>query len=335
MVALNELNGLGKVAILLMVMGEEFTANVFKHMQEKEVRAIGEQMAGMNNVEPKAISSVLNEFMKNIKGGAIMGGSGESFFERSVSKAFDPKKANSFLVNVKTDGSTSFFDQLESLSPAMLVNFLSSEHPQTIALIFSNLDKQIAAEAIKLLPEGIQDEVIMRIAKLDTVPDAIVNEVHEILSKQVSDVGKVGPKVMGGIEVAAEILNQVDRKTEQAILDKIEEEQEDLAEEIRQSMFIFQDLINLDDRSVRALLKEVSNEELTLALKTASESLQDKILGNLSQRAAEMLKEDMEVMGPVKISEGEQAQQSIIKTARRLEEEGKVVLGGKGGEELV
>jgi flagellar motor switch protein FliG len=334
-VEVNELNGLGKVAILLMVMGEEFAANVFKHMQEKEVRAIGEQMAEMNNVEPKAISSVLNEFMKNVKGGAIMGGSGESFFERSVSKAFDPKKANSFLVDVKADGSTSFFEQLESLSPEMLVNFLSSEHPQTIALIFSNLNNQIVAEAIKLLPEGVQDEVIMRIAKLDSVPDAIVNEVHEILSKQVSDVGKVGPKVMGGIEVAAEILNQVDRKTEQAILDKIEEAQEDLAEEIRQSMFIFQDLINLDDRSVRALLKEVSNEELTLALKTASESLQEKILGNLSQRAAEMLKEDMEVMGPVKISEVEQAQQSIIKTARRLEEEGKVVLGGKGGEELV
>jgi flagellar motor switch protein FliG len=156
-----------------------------------------------------------------------------------------------------------------------------------------------------------------------------------VLEAQVSNLGKTGAQSLGGIQAAAEILNQVDQKTERSILEKIEEDQEDLADEIRQSMFVFEDLINLDDRSIRALLKEVSNDELLVALKTASENLAKKIFGNLSQRAAEMLREDMEVMGPVKVKDVEQAQQNIIKTARRLEEEGKIVLGGKGGEDVI
>jgi len=151
----------------------------------------------------------------------------------------------------------------------------------------------------------------------------------------VSSIGQSGPQKMGGIEVAAEILNQIDRKTEKSILEKIEEEEEELADNIRQSMFIFEDLVTLDDRSIRALLKEISNDELLLALKTASDTLKEKIFSNLSQRAAEMLKEDMEVMGPVRVKEVEQAQRSIIKTARRLEEEGKIVLGGRGGDDVV
>lgn len=329
------LNGAEKAALFLMVMGEEFTATIFNHLDEKEVKAIGEEMTRIKNINPKAISSVLNEFLGAINGDKILGGSGGRFFERTVSRAFSPNKATTLLSKVESRKGQEYFEKLESLSPEMVVNFISGEHPQTIALILSNIGNEMAGKVVKLLPEEIQSDVIVRIARLDSVSSDIVSEIQEILAEQVSSIGEAGPKSQGGPEAAAEILNQVDRKTESAILEKIEEDEEELAEEIRQSMFIFEDFINLDDRSIRALLKEIGNEELLLALKTASESLKDRIFGNLSQRAAEMLKEDMEVMGPVKLVEVEQAQQMIIKTARRLEEEGKIVMGGKGGDDVV
>jgi flagellar motor switch protein FliG len=329
------LSGAEKAALFLMIMGEEFTTSIFKHLDEKEVKAIGEEMTRIKNINPKAISSVLNEFLGAINGDKILGGSGGRFFERTVSRAFAPNKATSLLSKVESRKGQEYFEKLESLSPEMLVNFISGEHPQTIALILSNINNELAGKVVRLLPEEMQSDVIVRIARLDSVSNDIVSEIQEILAEQVSSIGEAGPKPRGGPEAAAEILNQVDRKTERAILEKIEEEEEELAEEIRQSMFIFEDLINLDDRSIRALLKEIGNEELLLSLKTASESLKDRIFGNLSQRAAEMLKEDMEVMGPVKLVEVEQAQQMIIKTARRLEEEGKIVMGGKGGDDIV
>lgn len=318
-----------------MIMGEEFTTSIFKHLDEKEVKAIGEEMTRIKNINPKAISSVLNEFLGAISGDKILGGSGGRFFERTVSRAFSPNKATTLLSKVESRKGQEYFEKLESLSPEMLVNFISGEHPQTIALILSNINNELAGKVVRLLPEEMQSDVIVRIARLDSVSNDIVSEIQEILAEQVSSIGEAGAKPRGGPEAAAEILNQVDRKTERAILEKIEEEEEELAEEIRQSMFIFEDLIGLDDRSIRALLKEIGNEELLLSLKTASESLKDRIFGNLSQRASEMLKEDMEVMGPVKLVEVEQAQQLIIKTARRLEEEGKIVMGGKGGDDVV
>jgi flagellar motor switch protein FliG len=329
------LSGAEKAALFLMVMGEEFASSIFKHLDEREVKTIGEEMTRIKSINPKAISSVLNEFLGAIKGDKVLGGSGGRFFERTVSKAFAPNRASTLLNKVASENKTDLFEKLDSLSPEMLVNFVSGEHPQTIALILSNIENELAAKVLKLLPEAIQSDVIVRIAKLDIVPNDIILEIQKILAEQVSSVGEGTTKRSGGLDTAAEILNQVDRKTEKAILEKIEEDEEELAEEIRQSMFIFEDLINLDDRSIRALLKEIGNDELLLALKTASESLKDRIFGNLSQRAAEMLREDMEVMGPVKLVEVEQAQQMIIKTARRLEEEGKIVMGGKGGDDVI
>jgi flagellar motor switch protein FliG len=217
----------------------------------------------------------------------------------------------------------------------VLANFLMDEHPQTIALILVNLSYQTAAEVIQLLPEAAQSEVVVRIAELDNVPNEIVDEIQEVIVEQIADIGNESNEKLGGIPTAAEIMNQLDQKTESAILERIEADREELAEKIRQSMFVFEDLVHLDDRSIRTLLKEVSNDELVLGLKTASEGLADKIFGNVSQRAAQMMKEDMEVMGPVRLRDVEQAQQSILKTARRLEEEGKIVIGGKGGDDVL
>jgi len=333
--SLKELNGARKAAIFLMVMGEEFTANVFKHLDEQEIKAIGEQMTTLDQVDPSTVTSVINDFLGTYKGISIIGVAGDKFFVRTVSKALNPKKANELIEELTSSKKGGYFEGLKQLPPEMIVNFISNEHPQTIALVLANLNYQTAGEVIKLLPEKVQSEVLVRIAKLDKVPDEILKEIDSVLESEASSIGTAGPQKMGGVEAAAEILNNVDRRVEKAILERIEEEEEELADQIRQSMFIFEDLTTLDDRSIRALLKEISNDELLLALKTASDTLKEKIFGNLSQRAAEMLKEDMEVMGPVRVKEVEQAQRSIIKTARRLEEEGKIVLGGRGGDDVI
>lgn len=331
----DRMTGPRKAALFLMVMGEEFAAKVYKHLDEDEINVLGEHMTKIKDVDPRAVTGVIEEFAGATRGNGILGTTGHSFFERSVSKAFNTKKATNLMESLGTGKKRKYFEKLKALSPDMMVNFISNEHPQTIALILSNLNYPSAAEAVKLLPENIQSEVISRIARLESVPDEIVEEIQGILEQEVSNFASSGPRSTGGIKVAAEILNHVDQKTERAILEKIEEEHEELADQIRQSMFIFEDLAGVDDRGIRALLKEISNDELLLALKTASDAMRQKIFGNLSQRAAEMLKEDMEVMGPVRVKDVEAAQQNIIKTARRLEEEGKIVLGGKGGDDII
>ena len=329
------LTGPRKAAVLLMVMGESFATHVFKHLDEGEVKVIGEHMAQIKSVDTQLIASIMDEFFAACRESSVLGVSGSSFFKKTVSQAFDSRKADSLLSGFSPQDGHRPFEMLRSLSPQVLANLLRDEHPQTVALILVNLNHQTAAEVIQLLPEAVQSEVVVRIAELDNVPDEIVDEIQEVIVEQIADIGNESNEKLGGIQAAAEIMNQVDQKTESSILERIEADREELAEEIRQSMFVFEDLIHLDDRSIRTLLKEISNDELILALKTASEGLGDKIFGNVSQRAAQMMREDMEVMGPVRLRDVEQAQQNILKTARRLEEEGKIVLGGKGGDDVL
>ena len=328
------LDGKKKAAIFLMVMGENFTADVFRHLDDREVKLLGEEMATIKKVDSKTVSAVMNEFTREMGDGS-MGLSGKDFLQKTMPKAFDTKKADELLGDLLSKGNEKSFEKLSTYNPTILANMLMSEHPQTIALILVNMKYATAAEIIKFLPEHLQGEVVIRIADLDDVPSEIVEEVHDVVDEMLSDMGKETHANQGGIEAAAEILNNMDNQTENNIFDKIETVREELADEIRQKMFVFADLVTLDDRSIRALLKEVSNDELILALKTSSQELAEKIFGNISQRAAEMMKEDMEVMGPVKLKDVEQAQLNIVKAARRLEEEGKIVLGGKGGEDIL
>ena len=329
------INGIRKAALFLMLMGENFTARVFKHLEDEEIKTIGEHMTQVKNVDPKVASSIIDEFADAIGGNKILGISGKDFLAKTVPKAFDTRKADDLLGDLLSKNTEKHFERLNSLNPQILANLLMNEHPQTIALILVNIKYHTAAEIMRYLPENIQGEVIIRIADLEDVPHEILSEVQEIVDEMLMDVGKESGANQGGIETAAEILNQLDNKTENAIFEKIETTREELADEIRQKMFVFSDLVTLDDRSIRSLLKEVSNDELILALKTAAEDLTEKIFSNVSARAAEMMKEDMEIMGPVKLRDVEQAQLNIVKTARRLEEEGKIVLGGKGGEEVL
>jgi flagellar motor switch protein FliG len=328
------MEGKKKAAIFLMVMGENFTAQVFRHLDDREIKILGEEMAAIKKIDSKTISAVMDEFSKEMGDGS-MGLSGKDFLQKTMPKAFDTKKADELLGDLLSKGNEKSFEKLSNYNPTVLANLLMTEHPQTIALILVNMKHQTAAEIIKALPEHLQGEVIIRIAELDEVPAEIIEEIHEVVDEMISDMGNETHATQGGIEAAAEILNNLDNQTENNIFDKIESVREELADEIRQKMFVFADLVNLDDRSIRALLKEISNDELILALKTSSEELTQKIINNISQRAAEMMKEDMEVMGPVKLKDVEQAQLNIVKAARRLEEEGKIVLGSKGGDEVL
>jgi flagellar motor switch protein FliG len=327
--------GARKAALFLMIMGEEFTSKVFQHLDEGEVKTLGQHMAQIKKVDPKMVSSIVQEFSQSLESNKVTGISGREFLQKTVSMAFDSRKADDLMEDLFSKRGSGSFERLTSLSPQMLANLLVNEHPQTIALLLVHMKYQYAAEVIQALPENVQGEVVVRIADLDAVPNEIVTEIQEVLEEQLSNLGKGSDESLGGIQTAAEILNHLDHKTENAILERIEGERGELAEEIRQSMFVFEDLIQLDDRSIRALLKEISNDELMLALRTASEDLKGKIFSNVSQRAAQMIKEDLEVMGPVKLKDVEQAQLNIIKTARRLAEEGKIVLGGKGGEDVL
>ena len=228
------------------------------------------------------------------------------------------------------------FSNIKHIDPKALGNFIRNEHPQTIALILAHIDPGKSAQIIAEFPEPLQQDVILRIADLETVPISVLDEVEDVLRQEIKSQGPVGSRAAGGTGTVAEILNQVDQTTENAIMTKLEEDRPDLSNEVRKLMFVFEDLLNVDNRSFQAILKEVNNDDLTLALKTASEDMRVKVFANLSARAADMIKDDLESMGPTKLSDVEKAQQNILRVAKKLESEGKVALGkGEGGDLLV
>jgi flagellar motor switch protein FliG len=230
------------------------------------------------------------------------------------------------------------FERVKTADSKTLAGFIRSEHPQTIAVILTHLPKPKAAEVLRMFPEALQFEVVRRISLLETIPPGIIEEIDAVLNREVvSDAGGGGgeSKQLGGVEAVAELLNNADKATEERIFNRLEEEDPELAEQIRQLMFVFEDIINIDSRGLRDVLKEVRNEDLTLALKTCSEELRAKIMSNLSERAAAMIMEDLEAMGPVRVSEVEAAQQKIIQVTRKLEREGKIVIGGRGQQDAL
>ena len=281
------------------------------------------------------MEGVYQEFVDVFEGRSLGTLSGDVFLRRTLQKTWDGNKANSFLEDVQAKKTPRPFERLRQMDPRVIVNFIRNEHPQTVALVLAHLSHRAAAEILMLLPEDLQADVVKRIAGLENVPTEVVSDIEEILEHEISGIGDVEQLKLGGIRTAAEIMNQLDQNTEKEVMAQIEEEHEELADDIRQLMFVFEDLNNIDDRGIRELLKEISNDDLMLALKTASEDLKEKIFSNLSERAAEMLREDMEIMGPARLSDVEKAQQVVIQAARKLEADGKIVIAGRGGEELL
>jgi flagellar motor switch protein FliG len=331
------LSGPQKAAILLMAMGEDFATEVFKRLKEVEIKELARQMAKLEPVSAGIIEGLITEFQGFTPSESIRGltADGAAFFKKAVSQAFKGDQAQTILDEIEQEWKLSFFQKIRKLDSKTVGNFIKSEHPQTIALILAHLEQSQAAGIIMELPQNIQADVLMRIAMLEKVSPEIIEEIDKAIQEELTGISGVqGTHAIGGIQTAAEILNQTDRATEAAIMEQIEEQKQDLADELRKRMFIFEDLLQVDDRNIMAILKEVSSDELKLALKTASEELKDKIFRNMSSRAAEMLKEDMDVAGPARLRDVELAQQAIIKVAKRLESEGKIRLGGKGGEDV-
>ena len=217
------------------------------------------------------------------------------------------------------------------MDPEQLAETIRNEHPQTIALILAHLNPEQAAEIVSLLPEGIQGDIMLRIASLEAVPREMIDEIETVLDGELKTTGGMASEGLGGVEAVAEVINNLDKNSESAIMAVVEESDPDLADEIRKLMFTFDDLINVDDRGIQSILKEINNEDLLLALKTAVDEVKEKIYQNMSQRASSMIQDDLEAMGPARLTDIEKAQQSIVKVARKLEEEGKIIIASKGG----
>ena len=323
-------NGIEKAAIFLISIGEDTASEIMKNMDMDQVGKITSCMNRLKSVKKKDLEEVLGEVNGKINSGDLHI-TGEDYVKKILKKGLGEESADKILEQAAKETS---LDSLKWVDPRTLSNFLITEHPQTVALILSLLEASKAAEVLALLPEKIKDDVAKRIAFTERIPESILNELEEVLAGQL-DVNMGKGRKVGGIKAVAEILNHSDRSTEQAILEKIEKDNPNLADAIRRFMLVFDDLVQVEDKGIQIILKEIRTEDLCLALKTASNNLKEKIFKNMSQRASHILKEEMELRGPVKVSEVEKAQQSIVKTARKLEMEGKIAIAGRGGDELI
>ncbi|MEE8290626.1 MAG: flagellar motor switch protein FliG [Candidatus Tectomicrobia bacterium] len=330
-----EFTGAEKSAVLLLALGDEIAPLVLKHMSEQEIQRISNYMTHLREVDPTRVEAIFEDFFNFSNSTIGMVAGGKEYVKKLLLKTLDPDKANWILNNLTLPSLETGLEALQWLDAQTIARFLQGEHPQTIAVIVAHLDPLQAGPVMSALSYTQQTDVLMRIAKLERIPPGVISELDKVLQRELKATGALETNKVGGILAVAEILNNIDQASEREIINGIEEVDTMLADEIRQLMFTFEDLKGLDDRGMQTVLREVSNDELILALRTASEELRDKILRNMSQRAAEMMREELDIMGPVRVSDVEQAQLKITQISKRLEAEGKVVLGGKGDSSLV
>ncbi len=328
------LTGPQKAAIFFLYMGEEFTSSFFKDLDENSIKKLGKYMSKITYIPSNVLNAVLDEFINNFQKEENLLVSGREFLEDIVKKTLDEDLAREVFKVLGNNETDKPFSELAYMPPESLSSMLQGEHPQTVALILSYLPNEKAAEVLGLLPDELRENVAIRILNINNVQDDIIREIDTTIKKNLSKMN-ISTRRFDGIEKLANILNELDTKTEEAILSFIEKEDENIAERVRQKMFLFEDLLMIDDRGFREILQNVDNQTVAKALKTASEEMKEKVFRNLSERAAEMLRDDMEVMGPVRLKEVEEAQQTIIKTAKKLESEGKIVLAGRGKEDVL
>lgn len=323
-------NGVEKAAIFLISIGEEAASEIMKNLEVHQVGMISSCISRLKSVKKQDMDEILKEVSGKINSGDVHLTGGD-YVKKILKKGLGEENAGKIMELAAKETS---LDTLKWVDAKTLSNFLITEHPQTVALILSLLESAQAAEVLSRLPDNLKDDVAKRIAITEKIPESAISELEEVLKGQL-DLNKGKGRKVGGIKAVAEILNHSDRSTEQMILEKMEKENQKLADSIRQLMFVFDDLIQVDDKGIQMILKEIRTEDLSLALKTASSGLKEKIFKNMSQRASQILKEEMELKGPAKVSEVEKAQQNIVRIARKLETEGKIVIAGRGGDELV
>ncbi len=320
----NKYSGAQKAAILLLAFGEEIAAEIFKHMSDFEVKRIGTAMSRLGRMEQDTVDSVMMEFYEILQQNKKFFYGGSEFTKNVLGAAFKGGNADEIIESLSLQAAN--LESLELIDPRTLANFIRNEHPQTIALILAHLDSKKFGDTIKNLPESLHTEIVLRVANLDAVAPEIIDEIDDVLRQEIHAMGSVSNNNLGGVEQIAEMLNLLDKATEEHILDSLEERDPDLAEQIRNLMFVFDDLVKIDDRGIQELIKNVNNDKWKVALKAATESVKELIFKNMSKRAGEMLREDMESGPAVKLSEVEGIQYEIIQIARRLEGEGKLII---------
>ena len=335
--SVGKMTGPKKAAILLLALGEDAAADVMKNLEEAEIQQVGYYMSRFTDVSPEELDIVLEEFYRNsvMADEGVNISSSPDFVKNALTKALGADRAKELSENLGAGEEEAGLEALRYAEPIMISNYIRTEHPQTIALILSYLKNAEQSSAVlRDLPESLQADILYRMAVIESIPPGVISEMNEVLTEEMKTAGSMATSV-GGVEPVAEILNSVDKATETRILSSIEETNPDLAEQIRELMFTFEDMALIDAKQMQLVMKDVDQADMVLALKTASDAVKELIFGSMSSRAAEMVREDLENLGPAKLSDVEAAQQKIIKVVKKLEEAGTIIIAGAGGGDLV
>ncbi len=329
-------SGVDRAAILLLALGEQDAAQVLKHLGAKDVQRVGAAMAQLSSVSREEVSTVLTTFSSSVERQTSFGVGTDDYIRKVMNEALGADKAGSVIDRILRGRSSRGLEALKWMEAKAVGELLRHEHPQIISIVLSYLDADQAAQVLTQLPEGMRADVLMRVATLDGVHPSALNELDEVLEKQFSGNG-AGKSAggFGGPKAAAEILNLIGTANEAPIMAQIAKVDEPLSQKLQDLMFVFEDLVDVDDRGMQELLREVPGDKLIIALKAVDETLKQKFFKNMSERAGQMMKDDLEAKGPVRLSEVEAAQKEILMVAKRMSDEGKLALGGKGGEEYV
>ena len=330
-----EMDGVEKAATLLITLGPEKSAKIFKHLKEEEIEQLTLEIANTSSVSPQTKEKVLSEFYEICLAQQYIAEGGIGYAKELLEKALGEEKAKDVIGKLTASLQVRPFEFIRKTDPSQLLNFIQDEHPQTIALILSYLPASQASMVVSSLPPEKQADVARRIAQMDRTSPDVIKQVEKVLERKLSSLVNQDYTSVGGVDAIVSILNSVDRGTEKHIMETLEVEEPELADEIRKKMFVFEDILSLDDRAIQRVLRDVDNSDLALALKGATEEVQNVILNNLSKRLAVMIKEDMEYMGPVRMKDVEEAQQKIVNIIRKLEDSAEIVIARGGGDEII
>lgn len=328
----SDLNGVRKSAILLLSLDQDQAAEILKRLPREAVEEVSREIASLGEIAMSSRKEVFSEFYNLALANSYVSEGGLDYARALLQKSLSEQDATQVIRQVTQQVQTTPFSFLQKAESENLLTFIQDEHPQTIALILAHLPSQKASEILVGLPSQKQVEVVKRVANMEQTNPEVIKEVERGLEHRLSDIVSQTFEKAGGVDTVAEILNLADRSTEKGIMEGLEAEDPDLVEQIRRLMFVFEDILLVNDKGIQSVLKEVDNEELSLALKTASEDLKQKIFKNMSERAAQLIQEDMQYMGPVRVSDVEAAQQKIVDVVRRLEDSGEIIIAGRGGE---
>ena len=331
----SELTGLQKAAILLIALGPEKSSAIFKNLKEDEIESLTLEIANTRSVAPQVKEAVLEEFYQVCLAQQYISEGGIAYAKDLLEASLGPEKARDVISKLTVSLQVRPFEFIRKTDPSQLLNFIQDEHPQTIALILAYMPVQQAAQVISSLPSEKQADVAKRIAQMDRTSPDVIQEVERVLEKKLENLANQDYTIVGGVDSIVDILNSVDRTTNKRIMDDLEVENVELADEIKKKMFLFEDIVKLDDKSIQRVLREVDNNSIALALKGVKADVQEAIFRNLSSRLADMIREDMEYMGPVRIKDVEEVQQSIVDKVRELEERGEIVIARAGGDEVI